>query len=202
MNETNPREGLHARAEALWLKEPASDPRSAQYMEADMNGARYGDARPATAKRPGNWIAALYDYEDYWREHGRTPRERTRNLATLPAEERRPGEWARYQRRFEDKLCRYQVIRLDASPAFQWDPLEHAWRESFDACVRHIAGSLPLLNGADRREFALARWLGRQLRQLQIGTQAESRASQLSMLMTLQDEGLGSRRATENRDSQ
>ncbi|WP_104170010.1 hypothetical protein [Cryobacterium sp. M23] len=195
MNGTNSQENLYAKAEALWLKDPDPDPRSACYAEADKNSAHRDASRPTTAKRPANWVSALYGYEDYWRENGRTPRERTRNLATPPAEERRRGEWARYQRRFEDKLCRYQLLRLDVSPAFKWDPHDQAWQENFDACVQHVdlTGKLPYLNGADKVEFALARWLGRQLRQLQMGTQPESRAAQLTVLMALQNTGSGLR---------
>jgi len=89
-------------------------------------------SRPSSAKRPASWVTALYGYEVYWRENGRSPRERTRNLATLPAEKRRRGEWARYQRRFEDKLCRYPILRLDVSLAFEWDPHNHTWQESLD----------------------------------------------------------------------
>ena len=42
-------------------------------------------------------------------------------------------------------------------------------------------------------EFALARGLGRQLRQLQMGTQSESRAAQLAVLTALQNRGSGLR---------
>ena len=46
---------------------------------------------------------------------------------------------------------------------------------------------------ADKVELALARWLGRQLRHLQMGTQSESRAAQLAVLMALQNTGSGLR---------
>ncbi|WP_134562286.1 helicase associated domain-containing protein [Cryobacterium glucosi] len=109
-------------------------------------------------------------------------------MATLPDDERHQGEWARYQRRFEEKLCLYQTIRLDISPAFEWDPHEHAWQTNFAACIQHVQtyGKLPHLNGADKVEFALARWLGRQLRQQQRGAQPAGRAAQLATLLTLQ----------------
>ena len=89
----------------------------------------------------------------------------------------------------------FQILRLDLSPAFEWDPHDHAWQENFDDCVQHddLTGKLPYLNGADWREFALARWLGLQLRQLQMGTQSESRAAQLAVLMALQNTGSGLR---------
>ncbi len=89
---------------------------------------------------------------------GRAPRENTRARTTLGDEERRLGEWARYQRRFEDQLNAYQRARLDVSPAFDWDPLESVWRTNLAACVTFVKdmGDLPRLNGEDAREFALA----------------------------------------------
>ena len=97
------------------------------------------------------------------------------------------GEWARYQRRFDEKLCRYQVIRLDVSPAFVWDPQEHLWQQNFAACVAHfrMTGRMPFLNGSDQSEFACARWLGRQLRQMQTGSLQASRATQIAELLAL-----------------
>ena len=61
--------------------------------------------------------------------------------------------------------------------------------------LRRHAGILVtyLSVAADKVEFALARWLGRQLRQLQVGTQSESRAAQLAVLMALQNTGSGLR---------
>lgn len=178
---------LHARAVALWNRNADADPRSAQYAEADRLGANADLAGHAANKRAANWVAALMRYEDFWREKGRTPRENTRNKSSLPAAERRLGEWGRYQRRFEDNLCRYQKVRLDISPAFSWDPLEHEWQQSLGRCIRHVqeTGRLPYLNAAEHAEFALARWLGRQLRQLQAGTLPESRAVRLAALLRL-----------------
>jgi hypothetical protein len=178
---------LHERAVALWKQDADPDPRSAQYAEADSLSATADLAGHAANKRAANWVAALIRYEDFWRENGRTARENTRNRSSLPAAERRLGEWGRYQRRFEDNLCRYQKIRLDISPAFSWDPLEHEWQLSLGKCIRHVQemGRLPYLNAADPAEFALARWLGRQLRQLQAGTLPESRTAHLAALLRL-----------------
>ena len=184
---TNPHDHLASRAEELWIKEPDPDPRSARYAAADKNRAYRASPQPANTRRPANWISALYSYEEFWRENGRTPRENTRDLATLPAEERRKGGWAGYQRKFEEKLCRYQIIRLDLSPAFEWDPQEHVWQKNYAAYLHHLhlTGNPPYLNGADPAEFALGRWFNRQLRQLQIGAQPKSRADQLAVLLAL-----------------
>ncbi|TDW28944.1 hypothetical protein [Cryobacterium psychrophilum] len=169
------------------MAEPDLGPRSAHYAKADEDGAN-GDAdRTSASKWAVNWVSALYGYEDFWRENGRTPRERTRNLTTLPGDERRRGEWARYQRRFEITLCRYQIIRLDLSPAFEWDPQEHIWQKNFAAYLHHLqlTGNPPYLKGADPVEFALGRWFNRQLRQGQIGVQPKNRADQLAVLLAL-----------------
>jgi hypothetical protein len=136
-------------------------------------------------RRAANWVNTLHRHEQFWRDHERSPREKTRNLATLPDVERRLGEWGRYQRRTRKLLVHYQLIRLDVSPSFSWDPQESAWIANFDACARHkrMNGSLPHLNSTDRDEFVLARWLGRQLRQLQSGTMPEGRAAILRSLL-------------------
>ncbi|AMB58021.1 hypothetical protein [Microterricola viridarii] len=95
------------------------------------------------------------------------------------------AEWARYQRRFSDSLCRYQQIRLDLSPVFRWDPHEAAWQMRLHECKLHRVrtGKLPRLNQDDPHEFALARWFGRQLRQMQNGTLHRSRAIALTRLL-------------------
>ncbi|WP_104126719.1 hypothetical protein [Cryobacterium sp. Y57] len=184
---TNPQDHLSSRAKELWLNEPDPGPRSARYAAADTNDADGDAPQPANTRRPVNWVSTLYGYEEFWRENGRSPRENTRNLATLPAEERRKGGWAGYQRKFEERLCRYQIIRLDLSPAFEWDPQENIWQKNFAAYVHHLqrTGNPPYLNGADSVEFALGRWFNRQLRQLQIDAQPKNRADQLAVLLAL-----------------
>lgn len=135
--------------------------------------------------RARNWVRKLHRYEDFAHRHGRTPRENTRNRSALPTPERHLGEWARYQRRHEERLTRSQRVRLDVSPAFTWDPHEAAWGASFDRCLRHVTstGRLPTLTAADPVEFAAARWLSRQLRQLQAGTLPPERAHPVNRLL-------------------
>jgi hypothetical protein len=178
---------LAARAIGLWPSEWEWDRQSTLYRDADLQQA--GDAEVSTRagnKRPHNWVAALRRYELFRMQHLRNPREKTRNAATLPDEERRLGEWARYQRRFDDNLCRYQLLRLDVSPAFAWDPQEESWQRNLLACARHrrVTGVLPRLNSADPLELSLARWLNRQLRRQQTGTLPPSRAKRLDALLT------------------
>lgn len=100
-------------------------------------------------------------------------------------EERHLGEWARYQRRFEGGLNAYQRARLDVSPAFEWDPLDRAWNERFEECERFVAAhrTLPRLHAADRAEFVLARWLGRQLLRLRNGRLERARTQKLLRLI-------------------
>lgn len=145
--------------------------RSEDYCEAELAiSLRYLSEHLAV--RPTNWVGALHRYEQFWRDHGRTARENTRDRVHLPAEERRLGEWARYQRRFEANLTAYQRIRLTISPAFEWDPHDAAWNQQLNACHDHVArcARLPYLNTVDRSEFALARWLNRQLTQIRSGS--------------------------------
>jgi hypothetical protein len=181
-------EQLHTKARKLTEQEHELDELSQPYAQADEYVANGGAPSTDTrSKRAVNWATALRRYEDFWTESGRSPRENTRNRSSLPDEERRMGEWARYQRRFEENLCRYQIVRLDVSPAFHWDPHDHVWQENLNACVRHFrfTGHLPYLDGSDLLEFALARWLGRQLRQLQMGTLERSRDGRLTVLLDM-----------------
>jgi hypothetical protein len=160
----------------------------AVYERADGRVAREGvPLHEVSSRRAANWAAALYRYEEFWRLNGHSPRENTRNRSSLPPEERRMGEWARHQRRFDDRLSSFQKIRLDISPAFEWDPLESVWQAHLAECGQHVrtTGRLPYLNAADPAEFALGRWLGRQFRQLQTRTLPDSRAAQLTVLLAL-----------------
>jgi hypothetical protein len=164
----------------------SADPCPVAEVYADLDEElAAGGAETIAARRVTRWLRALHRYEDFARDHSRTARENTRNRATLPPAERRLGEWARYQRRFEDALNSYQRIRLDVSPAFVWDIHDNAWRLNLEACAEHLytTGNLPTLNGADPVEFRLARWLGRQLRQLQTGTLAPQRVLPLRALL-------------------
>ncbi|MDY7528150.1 MULTISPECIES: hypothetical protein [unclassified Cryobacterium] len=185
------RKSLHCRASQIWNTGNDRDARSAEYEVADRCGAIDEESRQRVGRRPSNWVSALYVYEDFWFENDRSPRENTRVRSNIPLAERHMGEWARYQRRFETRLSTYQLIRLDVSPAFAWDPHERAWQKQLEACKRHVTvtGQLPFLNGNNAREFALARWLGRQLRLLQTGTLLDSRAVQLGVLLALGKDG-------------
>jgi hypothetical protein len=129
----------------------------------------------------------LHTYEVCWANTGRAPREHTRDLATLPAWERRLGEWARYQRRFERELTTFQRLRLDRSPAFEWDPNEAAWDSALNEAIKIVVnrGRLPFLNGRDRAEFAVARWLGRQMRLRKRGALSQRRETLLDALLSL-----------------
>ncbi|WP_448711954.1 hypothetical protein [Microbacterium profundi] len=106
-------------------------------------------------------------------------------MASLSAEERNLGEWARYQRRFEDQLNAYQRARLDVSPAFEWDPLEALWRARFIECLSFVQANrrLPRLHADERVEFVLARWLGRQMQRLQTGRLDQKRTDELQGLL-------------------
>jgi len=178
---------LCRQAFVLWQSEVVTDDRSLACWVADYetsNGVTI--SAQSTSRRANTWVVKLHRYEDFWRVEGRSPRENTRSLSTLPIPERRLGQWGRYQRRVEENLSRYQEIRLDVSPAFRWDPHEEAWQARIDSCIQHreATGRLPYLNSTDPVEFAHARWLARQLRQLQRGTQPPTRAVRLTAFLT------------------
>jgi len=183
------RRTLYLHASILWGATVDTDPRSARY-EAAENHITLGSAGPVPA-RQHRWITQLHTYEQFWSDTGKTARENTRNRSSLPTEERRLGEWARYQRRKRAELCIYQTIRLDVSPAFQWDPQTAAWNSNYSACRRHLlaTGTLPILDATDPDQFALARWLGRQLDLRRQHLLPPPRAAQLDSLMDLNSIG-------------
>ncbi|GAB3129589.1 helicase associated domain-containing protein [Glaciibacter psychrotolerans] len=195
MNERTDPAALHQRARELWQASSMHDQpaelgdvgdKSAQCAVADEAIAGGNEPeRDNGTKRAANWAGTLHRYEEFWRSTGRSARENTRDRARLPADERRLGEWARHQRRFDDRLCGYQRIRLDVSPAFSWDPHDAQWEASLAGCAAHreATGHLPRLHAKDASEFALARWLGRQLRQLKTHTLPARRHQQLSDLL-------------------
>lgn len=181
---TTPRT-LYLHASILWGAIVDTDPRSSRYEAADdlitLNSV---GSVPVRERR---WISQLHSYESFWVERGRSARENTRDRSSLPDEERRLGEWARYQRRKRADLCIYQTIRLDVSPAFEWDPQAAAWNNNYSACRRHLVanGSLPILEATDPDQFALARWLGRQLDLRRRHLLPPPRAARLDSLMDL-----------------
>ncbi|WP_251449382.1 hypothetical protein [Microbacterium sp. Marseille-Q6648] len=173
---------LHAMADAIWRAADPGDTAAARYAAA---AEHFLSGVPVVYVRPTKWILTLRAYERFWEQHDRTPRENTRARSTLPAAERHLGEWARYQRRFEEHLNGYQLGRLEVSPAFVWDLRGANWHRHLIACHAHRAesGQLPRLNADDTEEFALARWLGRQLRRLQLGNLTPAQTRQLSLLL-------------------
>jgi hypothetical protein len=160
---------------------------SQRYIDAERR--LVGDLEHSTTvdRRPMNWVVTLHRFEAFTRAEGRTPRENSRIRGSIPGPERRLGEWARYQRRFEDGLCAYQRARLDVSPHFVWDIGNAAWKSRYDSCVtfRVLHARLPLLTNRDNDEFALARWLGRQLKARQLGTLSLERSARIDRLLGL-----------------
>jgi len=173
---------LYTFASAMWT-ETDDDEQSALYEAAEEKITR--DSGAPVPARQQRWILRLHAYERFWIGHGRSARENTRNRATLPVDERRLGEWARYQRRFEPELSGYQRLRLDVSPAFDWDPQQASWQRNMTACQSFLAqtGSLPRLDSNDRDQFAAARWLARQLRLVQSGGISTARQATIGKLL-------------------
>ena len=160
---------------------------SQRYIDAERR--LVGDLEPSRTedRRPMNWVSNLHRFEAFTRAEGRTPRENSRIRGSIPGPERRLGEWARYQRRFEDGLCAYQRARLDVSPHFAWDIGDAVWKKRYDSCVtfRVLHARLPLLTNRDNDEFVLARWLGRQLKARQLGTLPPERSVRIDRLLRL-----------------
>lgn len=181
---------LHERAATCWRASKPTDTESERDEAAGQAAAFDAPiAWDGPTSRAMNWARSLDAYETFWRTSlpRHAPRENTRNPSSLSQAERNGGEWARYQRRFQDRLSAFQTIRLTVSPAFQWDPVEAAWMKHLGQCRLHYVTHrrLPLLNGANPEEFALARWLNRQLRQMQMGTQPPVRSALLAELLNL-----------------
>jgi len=175
---------LYTFASMLWAQSAEADHLSSSYESAEERITRESGA-PVPA-RQRQWIWKLHEYESFWAAGGKSPRENTRDRGAIPISERRLGEWARYQRRFEAELSVYQRLRLDVSPAFQWDPQEAGWHRNFDKCAAHLrrTGQLPTLTANDPEQFAIARWLGRQLRHLRDETLTKNRAAVLKLLLS------------------
>ena len=173
---------LHTLADAIRRAIAPDDPAAARYADA---AHRVLTGAPTVHARPTKWINTLHRYEHFWEERNRAPRENTRARHTLTADERHLGEWARYQRRYEEQLNAYQRARLEVSPAFEWDPRAANWQRNLTACHLHRlrTGDLPRLNRDDSTEFALARWLGRQLLRLQYSQLHPDRARRLEGLL-------------------
>ena len=177
---------IHTAAVGLWHAEHPDDLFSDRDVQASYSIAfTHPPGTGTTPRRALAWAQRLRSYEDFCREAERTPRENTRNRASLPAEERRLAEWARYQRRFESHLSDFQRVRLDLSPAFEWDPVGSAWARRFAECSIQIneLHRLPYLNSADTQEFGLARWLNRQLRRQLTGTLSPHQSAALAELI-------------------
>jgi len=202
VDRTTPK-ALHLAAVSVWEGLSDSDPvRSFLYLDAERRIIAGGPLLPPVGgRRAQNWVDALYRYEEFWRTWSRTPRENTRDRTQLPAVERRLGEWARYQRRHRDGLCLYQRVRCEVSPAFVWDLQEHAWLAKRSRCVQFLedTGRLPHLNSADRDEFLLARWLGRQMHEYQTDTLPDGRRALLRDLLIRTQIGLIDARPTKTR---
>ena len=181
------RRAIHFDAATAWAEGDQADDSSIRYLSAEARdlGLPVGDVLPGA--RAETWVARLYAYELHWVAEGRAPREHTRDLSTLPDWERRLGEWARYQRRFDRELSSFQRLRLDRSPAFDWDPNDAAWNRALNEAIRIVVNRhrLPYLNGNDRSEFAIARWLGRQMRLRKQGALSQRRETLLDALLSL-----------------
>ena len=185
---SNDPRSLHTQAASLWVASGTVDNNSEQ-DEAAGRAVAFGTSvgRDGPPRRSANWAQALNKYETFWRngDPHRSARENTRNRSALPKEERNLAEWARYQRRFQERLSTFQLVRLDMSPAFEWDPIDAAWQSHLRECHEFVAATtrLPVLNSADRNEYLLARWLNRQTRQQLHGRLTSSRATALTVLI-------------------
>jgi hypothetical protein len=183
---------LYRSATEQWKRAEETSARSLAMNLAEFSAVQLNEETSVpTSRLATKWVRALLYYEQFWRVNGRAPRENSRSRDSVPVDERRRGEWARYQRRFVESLSPYQQVRLDVSPAFEWDPLDAQWRNQLNACVLFVIGQnrLPTLNSRDPEEFRAARWLARQLRASHRRTLAPDRAAALTDLLRRAQEG-------------
>jgi hypothetical protein len=172
-----PRE-LHDAAVIEAAKHPDTDPRSESYQRVNLLIAIDRDHEVIAGMRwEFKWAGKMADYEEFWRQTEKAPRQKGGKATPVPEAELRLGTWARDQRRFEGRLCRFQLARLDVSPAFVWDPRQKQWDKNLEAISDFVEKrkNLPRLISQDQDQLKLARWLGRQLAALRENTMLDNR---------------------------
>jgi hypothetical protein len=186
MQDTPTPRQLHDAAVIESAKHPDTDPRVESYQLVDLLIAIDRDHEVIAGMRwEFKWAGKMADYEEFWRQKGKAPRQKGGEATPVPKAERRLGRWARYQRRFEGRLCRFQLARLDVSPVFVWDPRQQQWDKRLKELTNFVEKrkSLPRLTYLDEEQLKLARWLGRQLAALRDGTMPEKRRGPFTELL-------------------
>ena len=145
-----------------------------------------GNGEGKIAARPSRWVRVLLASEAHIRDTGQKPRENTRNMASLPASERRLAEWARRQREEWVRLTPYQRARLEVSPAFSLDRQQQRWDAQVRACFHFVVshdGRLPALSRVNPVEYGLARWWRLQVTLMSTSRLPSSRAAAIEELL-------------------
>lgn len=182
----------HFHSRALRTVRP-SDAKTSGFARAEA--ALLDKSAASAGARELKWVRNLWAYELFFQQHGRAPRERTRQMITLPPDERRLGEWASRQRRHRGGLDRYQEARLTASRAFQWDMQSTRWLEQAAVVwnVVTVRRRFPRTSSTSQWEAAAARWWARQLRAA-LSQQLTSDRAELVHLIEIEAARLGVRR--------
>ncbi|WP_409046900.1 hypothetical protein AB2L57_09260 [Microbacterium sp. HA-8] len=83
------------------------------------------------------------------------------------------------------------VIRVTRGVVRRVNQTPGACRSTSATCVRFFERTcvVPRLNASDGAEFALARWLGRQLHRLRIGSLEQNRAEAINWLLRMRQRG-------------
>jgi hypothetical protein len=169
-----------------WVESGDTSPLSRRFaFAATQVGSEEGTEVSEPMHRAIRWRTMLHDYEEFWRQASHAPRENTRDRTQLPAAERRLGRWARTQRDRRSSLTGYQLVRLDASPAFEWDMQDGHWNRQYEAVLqmRIHHGRFPVRAAHDPTENALARWFNRQLTHMATGSLTAVRRERIEELL-------------------
>ncbi len=162
----NPRhEVQHTWAEIARAEDHTDDPdltRSLIFFRAHM-------ALPSrlASRRVLTWLTRFEELARFVREQDRMPRSGTGDEL-----EHRLHSFARYQRRNQSDLCRYQQELLECLPHFDWSPLDSAWDQNLERyeCFIAVANRRPSRRSPDEQEQRLAIWLRNQLDRQRHGT--------------------------------
>ena len=147
------------------------------------------DGEPVTKfprSQPVLWIVNVRDAEDFVTEFERLPRENNRlPVGVISQRERVLADFLRYQRRAatRERLCSYQVGRLETLAGFSWSPQDDLWQHNYVSYRQFVAeGRSPSSRSQDEHERRLAIWGSKQRFRRRRGDLSEERIALLDSL--------------------
>jgi hypothetical protein len=165
----------------------ADEARSVLFYRIDRAMADGEPSAEFPRSQPVLWVKNLRDTADFVGEFGRMARENNRlPVPLISARERTLADWVRYQRRpaTRDRLCTYQVMRLETVPGFSWSPHDDLWTRSYDDYLQFVLDRRrsPSSRSVDVRERQLAIWASKQRYHHRRDALSEERAGLLNEL--------------------